>query len=190
MGLDAFRKDLRNGMTIEEGLKKHNMSLNDIFQQNLKKSKPSNKKHKGSIWKTRSKVPHFAVHKMINGKHHSYGVYRTRQEAEIIRERLHQANWNKEELDKILEETGIQRVKQCEREIEKDTYIYNNGYGHYVISKSLKRNGKRKTVICGTYTTKKEARIIRDEMLKNNWDNSNLDELCKKHNIVRRTHKG
>lgn len=191
MGLGGLQKDLRDGMSIEEGLKKHNMTLKEIFNQNQHKKRaltPSS--HKGSIRKTRRNPPHYGVCKMIRGKLHWYGVYHTKEEAEIIRERLHQVNWDKNELDNILKETGIKRAKQNERKVGKNTYIYDNGHGHYSVAKSMNINGKRKAVLCGTYTTIDEARIIRDEMLKNNWDNTNLDELCKKHHITRRTPKG
>ena len=190
MGLRALQKDLRNGMTIEEGLKKHNLTLKDVFSiKPQKKEKKLPTVHRGTVRKSNAKVDHYAVCKMISGKMCWYGVYHTRQEAEIIRNELCKVNWDKEELESILKDTGIKRVLQNERRVDKNTYIYPNGHGHFVVTKSKYINEKRKAIFGGTYTTRKEARIIRDELIKNNWDVSNLDELCEKHRIIRRSHK-
>lgn len=185
MGLKTLQKDLKNGMSLEEGLKKHNMTLKEIFNPKPKKTS----ERKGSV-KKNGFSNHYGVSKMINGKIHWYGTYFTKEDAERVREELYKVNWDKSELDNILKETGIQRVQQTDRKINKDTYIYPTRHNSYKLAKWTIKNGKKGAIGGGTYKTIEEARIIRDELIQNNWDITCLDELCKKHNIIRRNNKG
>lgn len=189
MGLKSLQKDLKKGMTLEEGLKKHNMTLKDIFA-NPKQNPHPPSAHKGTVRRNHPFSEHYCVCKTIHGKLVTFGTYSNKEEAEIIREKLCLVKWDKNELDNILKETGIKRVLQSDRKIKENTYIYPNKYGHFAISKSKKQNHVRKNICGGTYSSFEDAKIIRDELIKNDWDTSNLDEICEKHGIKRRKRAG
>jgi hypothetical protein len=180
MGLSAFRKDLKSGMSIDEALKKYDLSLEEALNEGSKKVKPS--KYCGHIGLIKWSG-HYFISKRIDKKNVFFGTYKTKKEAEIVREELHNCNWDKEKLPAILEKTGIKRVKQTDRKITPTTYIFKNPFGNFFIQKVKRIDGVPTRINAGTYSTIEEARLVRDELIKNDWEVSNLDEICKQLNV-------
>ena len=58
---------------------------------------------------------------------------------------------------------------------------------HYHVKKTIKGTN----VVFGTYATKEEAEIIRQELIKHSWDKNKLDEILKKTGIkrIRQNHR-
>ena len=174
MGIESFRKDLQNGMSIEDGLKKHGLTLREVLRMPKRSFvKPS---QKGSITKTR-KSGHYHIQKQLNSKLLNGGSYATRHEAELVRDKLYEHNWDVDCLPAILEELGIKRILQTDRKIGENTYIYNSTRGKtFYVAKSGTK--------FGTYSSIKDARTIRDELIACDWDKRQLETIKKKHNIL------
>lgn len=98
----------------------------------------------------------YAVYKWEDSKCIIYGIYKTPRAAKKIRNRM--VSSKKNDYDYL------------DRHREKDTkFIYRVG-DYYRVSKSI--NGELKNF--GHYNTLDEAISIRDELIKNNWDDSFL----------------
>ena len=121
MGIIDFQQDLKQGMTINEALIKHKMTLKEVITK-----------------------------------------LTTKPEKE---------------------------TKKPTRPVELRNITKNKKNNTYYIRKSKTTNGKKKSLRYGTYNTLKEAQTIRDELIKNGWNQKSIDNLCKKHNITRRDSK-
>ena len=180
MGLTDFQKDLKNGMGLEEALIEHGLTLKEI----MKPSEAPKKFVKKSNIRKNILSGHYQIIKMINGKTLTFGTYATKEDAEKVKEKLIDVDWDKSKLKSILDDLNIRRIYQTEHRMNENSFIYQNSSGNFYIQKKW-RNGKVQRVYGGTYSSITEARIIRDELIKQGWDNSNLDEICRKHGIKR-----
>ena len=180
----ALTDDLRNGMSLDSALKKHNLTLKDVFKTEKKDYSMVISKKKGSV-KKQPLSEHYGVSKMINGKHITYGTYSTKEEAELVRDELIKVEWDMDQLPMILKQLNIRRVRQTDRKINPDSYIYFNSSGNPYLAKSKTRNGKTKRFSCGTYRSVEDARAVRDELVKYDWDITKIDKICNKLGIKR-----
>lgn len=119
MGMIQFQQDLKNGMTLEKALQKHNLTLQEAIEFSPKPI-------------TVSKKPS-TPRKTNNGKF-------------------------------------------------VDTYVQKRSKYYYV-----RRRMNGKTFWGGSYTTKKEALLVRDYLNKHGWEHLNIKKACEKYEITRRT---
>jgi len=113
--------DLKNGLSLEEALVKHNTSLKEIFKDvNNYPIKREERTPRTEEWKyiqyTRNHT-----YRIIKGKHRlSYGTYKTFEDAKKVREELIKCNWDKKQLDNILSRNNIrsQRKNKANRRIK------------------------------------------------------------------------
>lgn len=99
-----FQQDLKDGMSIEEALKKHELTFKyacDNMPRTLtkkKKGKKNNPSKNISINKDKYLVRKNEVY---------YGRYETLKEAMRLRDYMEKYGWNKKELKRIQEKLGV-----------------------------------------------------------------------------------
>ena len=76
------------------------------------------------------------------------------------------------------------RTKQCKPYSHEWLYIQLTKYNSFRVYKTQNRNN------AGCYSSFEDARIVRDEMVKCDWDLSKLPGILKKHNIQRNKRGG
>lgn len=109
-------EDLRDGLTLEEALIKHNTSLREIFKAvNNYPVKREQRTPRTSEWKyiqyTKSHT-----YRIIKGTPRiSYGTYKTFEDAKKVREELIECNWDRNQLPKILTRNNIRVQKHHRR---------------------------------------------------------------------------
>lgn len=134
-----------------------------IFQPDLSPNKPY---FKGYIHKNcKSKNNPY----QIIYKKKSYGTYPTRDLAELVRDELIKVDWDVSKLKEIQKKYGYTPYR-CKNN------IYPTHNGKYVIRKNI--NKKRHSY--GVYSDLKLAEFVRDELERNNWDETQLDSICEK----------
>lgn len=113
--------DLKNGLSLEEALLKHNTSLREIFKDvNNYPVKRENRTPRTSEWKY-IQYTQSHTYRIIKGKHRiCYGTYKTFEDAKKVREELIKCNWDKKQLDNILSRNNIrsQRKNKANRRIK------------------------------------------------------------------------
>ena len=110
----------------------------------------------------------YRVQKVINGKQHFFGAFKTVEEAEYLRDLLIENNWDTSNIP-----TKYLRNFVTNPDLERFYYI-RKAKGKYIVSKII--DGKLKYF--GTYDTKEEVVQAREELLNNNWqtDDESLEE--------------
>ena len=120
-----LREDLKNGMSIEEGLIKHGLSFEDAvyllqFKQDTdkhpktvmvhKKKKRFNyvKSHEEYIMQ---RGDTYCVRKTIKKKTRMFGTYNSLEDAVRMRDALKLDGWHQTHVDRLCEELGIVRRK-------------------------------------------------------------------------------
>lgn len=103
--IEEFKKD-----TIENVLKKHNLTLDEAFNICLHK--------KGHIEAPEEQVlyvqkyrDYYRIRKSVKDKLTSFGYYKTLEDAIIVRDALIDDGWRLYRLSKICKELGIELVK-------------------------------------------------------------------------------
>lgn len=112
--------DLRNGLSLEETLKKHNTSLREIFKDiNNYPVKTEQRTPKTEEWKyiqlTRNHT--YRIIKGVNRHRVSFGTYKSFEDARKVREELIECGWDKTELDKILLRNNIRSQRKRRKKI-------------------------------------------------------------------------
>ena len=91
--MKQFQQDLRNGMSLEKALQKHNLTLEEAFIRCTNGATTSNNEyHHIYLNKQDSK---FAIRKSILGKEQHFGVFDTLEEAVKYRDKLMANGWRK-----------------------------------------------------------------------------------------------
>lgn len=122
--LKLFQVDLNNGMSIEEALKKYNLTFKDAFQQlHFNKHLQHEKKQR---YKRKNPIKHQYIQErkgkyylrkskkcIRNGeKRHvmlTFGTYKTLEDAQRMREALKKDGWHQRHVQRICDELGIKR---------------------------------------------------------------------------------
>lgn len=123
-----FQEDLRNGMTLDQALKKHHLTFKEAFHT-LKGYASYSKKRKPKNPETRyimRQGKRYLIRKKINKKYVIFGRYATMEEAIIIRDALNEDGWNIDSLDRICQQHNIQKLKPRKRKqiIERNSKEY------------------------------------------------------------------
>lgn len=122
MGIvEDFQADLRNGMTLEKALDKHNLTFKDAVEmcprpmckQNIKR-KP--KKNRATYKKVETyisiKKNSYHVRKHANGKNYWGGAYNTLEEAKLVRDYLEEHGWNLIKVNEACKKYNIERRRR------------------------------------------------------------------------------
>lgn len=106
-------KDLRNGLSLEEALQKHNTSLREIFKDiNNYPIKTEQRTPRTEEWKYIQYTKNH-TYRIIKGKHRiSYGTYKNFEDACKVREELIKCDWDKKQLPKILSQNNIRSQRK------------------------------------------------------------------------------
>lgn len=109
--IKEFQQDLKNGMTIEDALNKHDLSFKEALSM-CPKSNTSKKRQKIDALKNRGRYIQqqrnwFRVRKNIGGKTVDFGGYKSLEDAIQIRDYLIENGWNVVKRNQACKELGI-----------------------------------------------------------------------------------
>lgn len=95
-------------LSIDEILKKHNVNLNDC----MKITTLQHKTKKNQVKYIHRVHKHYKITKQDPEtlKNVYYGTYRNMEEAKMVRDKLIEYNWDKNRLNEILTELGVERT--------------------------------------------------------------------------------
>lgn len=101
-----FRKDLQEGLSIEEALTKYNLELKQVFNYF---TVPKKKKKKQKSYLIDRNIFKVKGYYHIRYKKSFYGSYNSLEDAQKVRDKLIENKWNKLLLNKILTELSINK---------------------------------------------------------------------------------
>ena len=113
--LPDIQRELRNGGSIDETLRKHNMSLHDaVFNMEKPNVKPMRRSRYSSVDSKYiyKQGRHFLMQKSVNGRSYNFGTYRTLEDAERVRDYFLENGWRHGELDKVCRILGVERSRK------------------------------------------------------------------------------
>ena len=165
----ALMQDLRAGMGLEEALIKHKTNLKEALAM-PSCDKPLDEKY---IYRVNGA---WLLKKQVNGKMVVFGTYDFLSEAKIVRRELAKYNWNKLKLGKILDEQNI-TFSTCNTSNNGNKFIQRLASGNYSVQKKFKTGKKTVHVYGGTYSSLEDARTIRDELIRCNWNDALLPKI-------------
>lgn len=109
--LTDFQEDLRDGMSIDDALRKYEITLDYAFhtlhKPLLYTRNPKKKRTHKYIQERNGK---YYVRKQINGKIRTFGTYDSYNNAKRLRDYCIKHGWKQRNVDKYCEELGITRV--------------------------------------------------------------------------------
>ena len=115
--LQAFQNDLKNGMSISEGLSKYNLTF-QYAVENIPKPRPKKEKKRRKygarnpdllyIQHTKGK---YYLRKQVRGKIRMFGTYTSLQDAILMREYCMKHGWKQQRVDEYCKILGIERHK-------------------------------------------------------------------------------
>lgn len=88
---------------------KHGLNLKTALK---KPKKRIIKKRDSSVLNIGASKRGFQIYKCINGKNQYYGRYYSLEDAQTVRDKLIECDWDKNQLPSILEETGIKMKRR------------------------------------------------------------------------------
>ena len=119
MGLKAFQTDLQNGMSIQDALMKHNLTLETAFQQLHKQAKTRKHPPKTYTYNASQYIQyrggHYYLRKTVFSKKKGrrvtrmFGTYQTLEDAIKMREAQKEIGWKVTHVDRLCKELGITR---------------------------------------------------------------------------------
>lgn len=116
-----FQNDLQTGMTLNDALIKHDLTLKQVWQElntNIA-GRPTKKKpykNNSGLDQTEEKYiyrrnDHYTIRKYSRGKTRMYGVYHTLEDAVLVRDYCEEHGWVQRNIDKYCQELGVSRCK-------------------------------------------------------------------------------
>ena len=99
----SLMHDLRAGMSVEEGLKKHETSLQEIFQKNYNRRK----RRTDPKYVLRQETNHFTINKKVNNVTVHFGTFETIDDAVKVRDELMKCDWDKTRIPEICKQVGV-----------------------------------------------------------------------------------
>jgi hypothetical protein len=156
------REDMKEGLTIDEVCRKYNISFSELFNGLNVAPTYSNQKEveEGIIFYKKR----YIITKIVDGELKYYGSFLDLKEAKQVYNELEARNW-------IV----------SDNEVFGDTYLAHRN-NTWTIQKTI----NDKPVYFGVYSSRYDARRVRAELIKCNWDKSKLTKICDKLNIKRR----
>lgn len=127
--------------------------------------------------KTRYTLQISVRRKVNNYKKYRAGSYPTYEDAEYVLEELRKVGFDKSYINQFREERGL---KPIGKKGETPVNIFKQGDSAYYIHKSIDGTCK----YYGSYNTVEDAKRIRDELEKVNWDKTQLNDILKKTGIT------
>ncbi|WP_296882219.1 hypothetical protein [uncultured Methanobrevibacter sp.] len=103
---EAITIDLRNGMGLDECLKKHNTNLKTLLQSNYP-STPVKSEQRKYIEK---KGDTFYIKKKFQSKTYYFGRYYSLEDAQKVRDKLIFIGWKQNQVDNICKKLGVNRI--------------------------------------------------------------------------------
>ena len=121
----------------------------------------------------------YVVSKWFDGRNYYYGAYPTRELAEKIVKDLVKCNWDKSKLKDIQAKHGHQSLVNSKRWVYPMMYKSKKTGEKKVAGYSIrkKESGTKKIINYGFYKDKRVAELIRDLLVKYDWDKSRLDDF-------------
>ena len=97
----SFRNDLKGGMTLENALMKHQLSLREAFQYCHRKNLENECRF---IYLTNGS---FQVRRVVDGRNEYYYCCKELDEAVMVRDKLMEHDWDKAKMPEILKELNL-----------------------------------------------------------------------------------
>ena len=117
MGLLEFQDDLRNGLTLDEALRKHGLTFKEAVDA-IHGYTRSKTKSERTLPMYISKVGNcFQIKRKIKGYTIYYGAYASLEDAMKMKAHLQQNGWYKRKLPQYRKELGIPPIKEGRDEI-------------------------------------------------------------------------
>ena len=114
--IEDFQKDLREGMSIEAALKKHNLTFKEAwelcpkpcyFHEKKRKSKKNDVRGVGKYIQKRGNT--YYIRKHVNHTTKGFGAYNSLKDAETVRDYLVKNGWNEVKVREVCKKYGIKR---------------------------------------------------------------------------------
>lgn len=122
MMVNEVTKDLKNGLSLEETLQKHNTSLKELFKDiNKYPVKRENRTPNTPEWKyiQYTKQHTYRLIKGVDNHRVSFGTYKTFEDAKKVREEMSKIGWDKSRLDEILTKNNIRSQRRDKKKIKR-----------------------------------------------------------------------
>ena len=189
VNIKEFQEDVKN-MSIEECCKKHQISFSKITQiliankkgriatENLNHNKENPNKY------ITSRGNRYFIQKQIDKERLYFGMFRTIEDARLVRDGLVECDWDSTQFENILKQKKVKKLPSgtC---LNKNSYIFKTKWGTFCVKKSHKLdNGKFRVKYYGTYATIEEARLIRDGLIRYGWNKQQLFRVKRKYGIT------
>ena len=112
MNITLFKEDLHNGLTLDEALQKHKVSLDQAFKilrrKDIRKvQKNANRSCPETYILKRNDV--YTIRKSIKGKTKIFGAYNSLEDALLVRDTLIKEGWKQRSVDDICKRLGVER---------------------------------------------------------------------------------
>ena len=112
-----FRKDLKNGLTIDDACRKHGVTFKyvmDNMERPYTKNRKPNRRSKCTSTKISLNIYRigkggFTIYKSVNSRSQNFGTYRTVEDAIKVRDYFYEHGWDRKELDKVCQDLNIMR---------------------------------------------------------------------------------
>lgn len=116
MGLMPFQEDLRKGMSIDNVLKKHNLTLKEAVESVPNKYNRKNQvQWRDDLHNIHRRGSHFIIIKKKGGKTKSFGTYDNLRSAKMVRDYLDLYGWEQLDVGLICALLGVERLKSGRR---------------------------------------------------------------------------
>ena len=157
---------------------------NDVLEQKPKIYKPDLTRHyKNTNYVShhkREKSPYLIYHRnKVTQQSEYFGAYPTRELANKISDDLQKVDWDKSKLKEIQAKHGWQSIVNSKGWVYPKYYTSKKTGETYVVSWDVRRKDKttRKHINYGCYKDKRVAELVRDLLVKYDWDKSRLDDF-------------
>lgn len=112
MGLKPFQVDLRNGMSIDDALKKHNLTLQEaVMSVPCNYGRKRNQKWRTDTRNINKRGEHFIIVKKKDGRTKTYGTYDSLKSAQMVRDCLDDYGWEQLDVGLICALLGVERCR-------------------------------------------------------------------------------
>ena len=112
MVVTPFQMDLRNGMSLEDALKKHDMTLKQAVFQSPRHRKSLNWKKSADMKNIYKNGESYTISKQQNGITKSFGTYKNVSDAQMVRDYLDNYGWEQLDVGLICVLLGVKRLKK------------------------------------------------------------------------------
>lgn len=121
MGIEKFQKDLKDGMTLEDALIKHNLTFREAVelcprpmacQKITRKPKTRRNVYQKVDTYISLRNDSYMVRRQQNGKSCWGGAYNSLEDAQKVRDYLNENGWNIVKVNEACKKFGIERRKR------------------------------------------------------------------------------